>query len=110
MPVIPADIGGDGGEQSFNVTDNILLFGMLWWQRKKLKPGVLFFIYILGYSLSQIIVFFWRDNEVLFLGLKQAQLTAIGTIIVAVAVFVWFFRRQKAAQAKLEQQQNQTGT
>ena len=89
---------------------NILLFGLLWWQRKKLKPGVLFFIYILGYSLSQIIVFFWRDNEVLFLGLKQAQLTAIGTIIVAVAVFVWFFRRQKAAQAKLEQQQNQTGT
>jgi len=50
-----------------------------------MKPGILFFIYILGYSLSQIIVFVWRNNEVIFLGLKQAQLTAIGVIIVALS-------------------------
>ena len=87
---------------------NILLFSLLWWLRKKVKPGVLFFIYILGYSLSQIIVFFWRDNEIIFLGLKQAQLTAIGTIVVAVAIFTWFLRRQRAAQAKLDKQRNQT--
>jgi phosphatidylglycerol:prolipoprotein diacylglycerol transferase len=72
-----------------------LLFGILWWLRKKVKPGILFFIYILGYSLSQIIVFEWRDNEVVFLGLKQAQLTAMGVIIVAVVIFLVLFRRQR---------------
>jgi phosphatidylglycerol:prolipoprotein diacylglycerol transferase len=74
---------------------NILLFGLLWWLRNKLKPGMLFFVYIIGYSLSQIIVFIWRDNEVIFLGLKQAQLTAMAVIVVAVIVFLVLFRRQR---------------
>ena len=77
---------------------NILLFSTLWWFRKKMKPGILFFIYIISYSVSQILVFFVRDNEVIFLGLKQAQLTAIATIIVALAVFFWLYRRHKKAQ------------
>jgi phosphatidylglycerol:prolipoprotein diacylglycerol transferase len=75
---------------------NVLLFIVLWFLRKKLKPGLLFFVYILGYSVSQIIVFIWRDNEVVFLGMKQAQLTAIAVIIVAIAVFLFlFFRRRR---------------
>jgi len=79
---------------------DILLFSLFWWLRKKVKPGILFFIYILGYSLSQIIVFMWRDNEVVFLGLKQAQLTAIGVIIVATIIFLVLFRRQRKLTAK----------
>ena len=74
---------------------DILLFIIIWSLRKKMKPGILFLIYIIGYSISQIIVFFWRDNEVVFLGLKQAQLTAIGVLVVAVASFVLLLRRQK---------------
>ena len=74
---------------------NVLLFGLLWWLRKKVKPGILCFVYILGYSLGQIIVFVWRDNEVIFHGLKEAQLTAIGVIIVAVVIFLVLFRRQR---------------
>jgi phosphatidylglycerol:prolipoprotein diacylglycerol transferase len=77
---------------------NILLFSVLWSIRKKVKPGILFFIYIISYSVSQIIVFFFRDNEVVFLGLKQAQLTAAATIIVALAVFLWLYSRYKKAQ------------
>lgn len=79
---------------------NVMLFGLLWQLRNRLKPGILFFVYILGYSLSQIIVFFWRDNEVLFLGLKQAQLTAIGVIIVAVAIFLALLIRQHKSPAE----------
>ena len=66
-----------------------------------MKPGILFFIYILGYSLSQIIVFVWRDNEVILFGLKQAQLTAIGVIIVAMIIFLVLFRRQRKLTAKI---------
>lgn len=79
---------------------DVILFGILWALRNKLKPGVLFFIYVLGYSLSQIAVFFLRDNEVVFLGLKQAQLTAIGVIIVAVAVFLVLIKKQRKSATK----------
>ena len=81
---------------------DILLFGILWSFRKKLKSGMLFFIYIIGYSLSQIIVFIWRDNEVVFLGLKQAQLTAMGVIIVAVVVFFCLLRRQRVSKTIID--------
>lgn len=80
---------------------NVMLFGLLWWLRNKVKPGILFFVYILGYSLSQIIVFFWRDNVVVLFGLKQAQLTAIGVIIAAVVIFLVLFIRQRRLSTKL---------
>jgi phosphatidylglycerol:prolipoprotein diacylglycerol transferase len=82
---------------------NIILFSLLWWLRNKFKPGVLFFLYVILYSLSQIIVFFWRDNVVLFAGLKQAQLTSIGVIIAAVAVFwlvAWYQSRHPSPEAE----------
>ena len=81
---------------------DVLLFGILWTLRKKVKPGMLFFYYIIGYSISQIIVFIWRDNAVVFLGLKQAQITAIGVIIAAVIVFLVIFMRQRKFKAKVE--------
>jgi phosphatidylglycerol:prolipoprotein diacylglycerol transferase len=72
---------------------NIILFSLLWLLRNKVKPGILFFIYIFGYSLSQIGIFFLRDNVVIIFGLKQAQLTAIGVIIATVVLFFWYMRR-----------------
>jgi phosphatidylglycerol---prolipoprotein diacylglyceryl transferase len=78
---------------------NIVLFGILWSLRQRVKPGILFFVYIFGYSLSQLIVFIWRDNEVILFGLKQAQLTAIGVIIAAAILFWWFHRRQNTQKA-----------
>jgi phosphatidylglycerol:prolipoprotein diacylglycerol transferase len=49
----------------------IILFAILWFLRKKVQPGILFFVYLFGYCISQIIVFIWRDNEIVWLGLKQ---------------------------------------
>ena len=74
---------------------NIILFSVLWKLRNRVKPGILFFLYIFGYSLGQIIVFFWRDNVVILFGLKQAQLTAVAVIFVAA---VMFLRRIKQGQ------------
>jgi phosphatidylglycerol---prolipoprotein diacylglyceryl transferase len=82
----------------YEALSNIILFVILWTLRKKLKPGVLFFIYILGYSLSQIIVFTWRDNDVIFWGLKQAQLTAIAVILVSIVVFMVVMLHQRRIQ------------
>jgi phosphatidylglycerol---prolipoprotein diacylglyceryl transferase len=78
---------------------NILLFSLLWGIRNRVKPGILFFIYIAGYSFSQIIVFFWRDNEILALGLKQAQWTALA-VIIAAAVLFFFYNRSGPKKAE----------
>lgn len=79
----------------YEALSNVILFGILWSLRNRLKPGILFFVYIIGYSISQIIVFFWRDNEAVFLGLAQAQVTAIATIIVVVAIYLVIVIRQR---------------
>lgn len=73
---------------------NVILFSILWRMRNKVKPGILFFIYVFGYSLGQVIVFTWRDNEVVLLGLKQAQVTAIAVMAVTSIVFLWYSSRQ----------------
>jgi phosphatidylglycerol:prolipoprotein diacylglycerol transferase len=74
---------------------NVLLFVLLWNLRRRVRPGILFFVYIFGYSLSQIIVFTWRDNEVILFGLKQAQMTAIGVIVAAGIAFWWFLKYRR---------------
>jgi phosphatidylglycerol---prolipoprotein diacylglyceryl transferase len=73
---------------------DIILIGLLWWLRDKVKPGILFFTYVFGYSLSQLIVFFWRDNQIILAGLKQAQITAIGVVVLAAISFVLYIRYQ----------------
>jgi phosphatidylglycerol:prolipoprotein diacylglycerol transferase len=77
---------------------DIILFVILWSLRNRFRPGVLFFLYIFGYSLSQLLVFFVRDNAVVFLGLKQAQLTALVVMLVAAVVFAWFLRTQQGKE------------
>ena len=71
---------------------NIVLFAILWSLRNRFKPGILFFIYVFGYSVFQIVLFFFRDNVIIAFGLKQAQLTAIGVIVVAAVIFVFLLR------------------
>jgi phosphatidylglycerol:prolipoprotein diacylglycerol transferase len=83
----------------FEACINIILFSIMFSIRNKVKPGILFFFYILSYSLSQVIVFFWRDNVVLFWGLKQAQLTAIGVIIVTLTGLIWLLVRRRNQRA-----------
>jgi len=71
---------------------NIILFSILWTIRKKVQPGILFFVYIFGYSISQILIFFLRDNVIIVWGLKQAQLTAIGVLVAAAIGFTAYLR------------------
>jgi phosphatidylglycerol:prolipoprotein diacylglycerol transferase len=94
----------------YEALSNVILFGILWALRKKVKTGMLFFTYLIGYSVGQIILFFFRDNEVIFLGLKQAQLTAIGVIIVALGGFFWLRSRQKTIEVKSEKTDDSTPT
>ena len=79
---------------------DIIIFLMLWSLRKRVKAGMLFFAYIFAYSLSQVLIFFVRDNTVVLFGLKQAQLTAIGVLIIAAGVFIWYLRHCRENKAE----------
>jgi phosphatidylglycerol:prolipoprotein diacylglycerol transferase len=69
----------------------VLLFGLL---RRGVRPGVLAITYLAAYSVSQIVVFFWRASEPTVLwGLKQAQWTGIVMLAVAVPVLIVLWRR-----------------
>ena len=75
---------------------NVALFAFLWSIRNRLpRPGLLFTIYLFGYSLGQFILFFLRSEPLVVLGLKQAQVTALVVMMVAVALGFWLMRRRE---------------
>lgn len=99
---------------------NIFLFVVLWRLRFRLKtPGMLFATWLVGYSLGQIAIFTARMNEVVFLGLKQAQITAI-VVLLACVPLVWYLSGRDAtyedvadeSEGELEDQldEDETGT
>jgi phosphatidylglycerol---prolipoprotein diacylglyceryl transferase len=75
---------------------NLLFFGLLWYIRFKLpKPGQLFTIYLAGYSLGQLALFFLRTEPLVALGLKQAQVTALVVLVSALALGWWIQTREE---------------
>lgn len=70
---------------AYELLFSLALFAVLWKLRDRFQvPGTLFAVWLVVYSIGQFVLFFWRANVVVMLGLKQAQLTSI--VIVAVAV------------------------
>ncbi len=55
-------------------------------------PGTLFALWLVLYSIGQFLLFFGRDNVIVMFGLKQAQLTAI--VVVVLALPIWYLWRQ----------------
>ena len=79
---------------------------LLYLRHRRVPPGILGLTYLVLYPVSQLVLFIWRtDSEtpVIFWGLKQAQLTALAVLFIAVPVFVaaWlrFGRRERREAA-----------
>ena len=73
---------------------NLAFFAVLWRLRHRLpRPGLLFAVYLGGYSVGQFALFFLRTEPLVAYGLKQAQLTSVVTLVVAVAIALWLLRR-----------------
>lgn len=83
---------------------NVALFGVLWTLRHRLpRPGMLFAVYLIGYSAGQFALFFLRWSEpAVALGLKQAQWTAL-VVLAAALILGWWLRThpEKPAPAKI---------
>lgn len=74
---------------AYELLGSLALFGALWMLRHALRtPGALCLAYLIGYSMSQFVVFFWRSNIIVAWGLKQAQLTALVVLLAVLALLV----------------------
>ena len=73
---------------------NVVLIALLYTLRNRVTiPGLLGAIYLLGYAVTQFIVFFLRYSEpVVGFGLKQAQLTSIVVFVLALGLVAWRVR------------------
>ena len=70
---------------------SLALFVVIWRLRYRFTlPGTLFAIWLIAYSVGQFFLFFARDNVVVMLGLKQAQLTSLVVLAVSFpAYMIW---------------------
>jgi phosphatidylglycerol:prolipoprotein diacylglycerol transferase len=77
---------------------NLVLIALLWALRHRLpRPGLLFVTYLAAYSAGQFVIFFWRSNEVLLLGLRQGQLTALAVLALCVPLYAAFRAAPRAS-------------
>lgn len=71
----------------YEIIANLVLIAALWPVRGRLRNGWFATAYMALYSVSQLVVFIWRSEPTLALGLRQGQWTALallaGTAIVA---------------------------
>lgn len=65
--------------------------------RRRVRPGLLAITYVALYAISQLVVFEFRKSEPsVLLGLRQAQWTAIGMLVVVVPGLYLLWRRTAA--------------
>jgi phosphatidylglycerol---prolipoprotein diacylglyceryl transferase len=84
-------------EQVLDVT----IFAVLWTLRKRITvDGQLFALYLGLYAMGKFALTFFRTEVVWFWGLQEAQLLALGALVVAI---VWAFT-SRVAQRKLQTQ------
>jgi phosphatidylglycerol---prolipoprotein diacylglyceryl transferase len=70
-----------------------LLAFVLWQLRDKVRPGVLFALYLVGSGLERFLVEFLRRNEDVALGLTAAQLESASLFVLGVAWIAFVLRR-----------------
>ena len=74
----------------------LVMLGMLLYLIPRFKiDGLAFLSYIGLYSLGRFFISYYRVNNIIFLGMREAQLFAVAGIILAPAVGYWLVRRAK---------------
>lgn len=77
----------------------LVLALLLYLRHRGVAPGVLGITYLVLYPVSQLILFNWRtdyETPVIWLGLKQAQLTSVAMLltVVPIVIVVWWRTRR----------------
>ena len=82
----------------YEILANLVLIAVLYPNRNRLPQGGMAAAYLAGYSLTQLVVFFWRSQPVVAFGLQQAQITAIVVLTVEAALLavLYGYRRRQS--------------
>src|SRR5438876_2063762 len=75
-----------------------LLAYMLWRLRDRVRPGVVFALYLVGSGLERVLVEFIRRNREVFAGLTAPQLESIGLVVVGL-LWLWLLVRRGGTAA-----------
>jgi phosphatidylglycerol---prolipoprotein diacylglyceryl transferase len=67
---------------------------LLWRLRKRLSDGLLFALYLLLAGTERLLVEFIRRNDVVALGLTQAQLISVAMMLIGAGWLLWAYYRQ----------------
>jgi phosphatidylglycerol:prolipoprotein diacylglycerol transferase len=79
---------------------NLFVLGLVLVFRSRFKQdGVILSSYLGLYAIGRFILTFFRQENVLFWGLQEAQVVSVFILIGATAVLLYFWRRQKRALA-----------
>ena len=74
------------------------LVRLVWRIEPHLKtPGMAFLLYLGLYSFGRFFISFERVNNILFLGLREAQLVALIVLVLLVPAALWLRRREPRA-------------
>lgn len=72
---------------------DLIVFGILLFYWRKLPPGVLFWLYVILYSLIRLIVGYFRIDTAVAFELGQAQIIGLIGIVVGIPMAIWTARR-----------------
>jgi phosphatidylglycerol:prolipoprotein diacylglycerol transferase len=75
------------------VLDLVLMVVLLRLYRRRFRPGMVFWLFFLGYSLIRIAIGFFRQDSLVAWGLGQAQLVGVLSIPIALAMLLYLSRR-----------------
>ncbi len=80
--------------------EGIVLFGILWFLRKKMKvSGSMATIYLVGYGFFRLLIEYVREPDAhlgyIAIGLSMGQLLCIAMILTGLLFYWWFYRLQK---------------
>ncbi len=82
--------------QVYEMLWDLLVFGLLWWARGRIKlEGGLFLAYLGLYSAGKFLISFWRQEAPFLFGLQEAQAVALATIVVVAALAFHQIERQR---------------
>lgn len=94
QPLFPAEI-------IEGAADIAILFVLLRLLKRKPFDGAVALTYFLLYSLTRFVLEFWRSDSLTVLGgLKAAQMTTLGTALLALVLLIYKWRRKTAAASR----------
>ena len=91
--LLPADLKGvpTYAYPAYEILAEMVLLGAMWLFRKRLqqKPGLTFLVGAVGYAVIRFGLTYLRQETVIAFGLQEAQVIALVSGVVALAVLVW---------------------